>query len=889
MSNLLEKASILLTPTAYDDGKILSVKPEEVLGEEKIVNGTFDENVNGWITNNANASFVWQINKTALFTSTSFAYVKVSPTLNLNAAVYKVSFDILSFEGTLSNVHIGLGNSGNTITTTGSYTYFYTSTGGSTEFQIRPNSGGTGSITIDNVSVKEDISGDFDFTRNSSATRVNSQGLIEDMQILSGNLVSNGDFSQEGSEEVTNGNFATDSDWGLQSGWSISGNSLIGTNVNIYTKAYQTLNTKANTYYQVTIDVEELGSSVYVFFQSTVGQQWKQITSVGVHTFQILSPIINSTIYIENADNSNPNIKINNVSVKEVGQDWTLGAGWGIGTNKATSDASVSSYLNQTLYTIGNLYKLKFEVLEGTIELRSAQYSKGTGYYTTGIHEIEVIPTTTSTHFYVYTGFGQSSISNISAVEITDDTNLPRINYEGFSYQDSLGSELIVDGDFATDSSWSKINATISGGTGNLNGTGVTSMLYQNILTNGKTYKAIFTVSDYNGLGESRVIDSSGSAIYTITSNGTFTFTFTHSNVDGNFLFRARNGSIFSIDNVSVKEYLGQEPIPDSGCGSWLFEPQSTNLITYSEDFTQWNKSNAITVTSNATNSPSGDLNASLLSTTTTNRFIYLSVSSTANSTFSIYVKWKNGSGDIDLSVDGASNYTSVSVTSEWTRVSITPSTSITQVVLRIPTASELYVWAAQVEASSFATSYIPTNGSTVTRLKDAAFGSGNSDLINSTEGVLYLEVSRFANDILNTAISINQNGDFTNSVSIKFRSTENLIFGLIYSSGNISTLMQYTLPDDTQFNKIAISYAENNFALWVNGIKVLTDTSGNAPIGLNNLSFNLGAENFFGKTKCLAVFKEALTDDELECLTTDETSYSSFTALALANNYTII
>ena len=39
----------------------------------------------------------------------------------------------------------------------------------------------------------------------------------------------------------------------------------------------------------------------------------------------------------------------------------------------------------------------------------------------------------------------------------------------------------------------------------------------------------------------------------------------------------------FSIDNVSVKEYLGQEVVPDSGCGSWLFEPQSTNLVTYSE------------------------------------------------------------------------------------------------------------------------------------------------------------------------------------------------------------------------------------------------------------------------------------------------------------------
>lgn len=60
------------------------------------------------------------------------------------------------------------------------------------------------------LSVKPNTSvGDFDFTRNSSATRVNSQGLIEDVQILSSNLVSNGDFSQEGSEEVTNGDFAT--------------------------------------------------------------------------------------------------------------------------------------------------------------------------------------------------------------------------------------------------------------------------------------------------------------------------------------------------------------------------------------------------------------------------------------------------------------------------------------------------------------------------------------------------------------------------------------------------------------------------------------------------------------------------------------------------------
>ena len=47
------------------------------------------------------------------------------------------------------------------------------------------------------------------------------------------------------------------------------------------------------------------------------------------------------------------------------------------------------------------------------------------------------------------------TITNISVKEITDDTDIPRINYSGFSYQDSLGSELVVNGDFSVDSNWS--------------------------------------------------------------------------------------------------------------------------------------------------------------------------------------------------------------------------------------------------------------------------------------------------------------------------------------------------------------------------------------------------------------------------------------------------
>ena len=54
----------------------------------------------------------------------------------------------------------------------------------------------------------DDGSGDFDFSRNSAATRVNAQGLVENVQILSSNLVQNGDFSEEGAEEVSNGSFS---------------------------------------------------------------------------------------------------------------------------------------------------------------------------------------------------------------------------------------------------------------------------------------------------------------------------------------------------------------------------------------------------------------------------------------------------------------------------------------------------------------------------------------------------------------------------------------------------------------------------------------------------------------------------------------------------------
>ena len=81
---------------------------------------------------------------------------------------------------------------------------------------------------------------------------------------------------------------------------------------------------------------------------------------------------------------------------------------------------------------------------------------------------------------------------------------------------------------------------------------------------------------------------------------------------------------------------------------------------------------------------------------------------------------------------------------------------------------------------------------------------------------------------------------------------------------------MNFTATDILSYIKIAIKWKVNDFAMWVNGVEVVTDNSGAAPIGLTKLSFDRGngAENFRGKVRNLQVYKTALSDTQLDDLT---------------------
>ena len=166
----------------------------------------------------------------------------------------------------------------------------------------------------------------------------------------------------------------------------------------------------------------------------------------------------------------------------------------------------------------------------------------------------------------------------------------------------------------------------------------------------------------------------------------------------------------------------------DGSCPSLLLEPQSTNLITYSENFSNanWLKTQS-TLTPNTIVSPDGTLNASTL--TATNSFAQLTFNHTGTTstvyTVSFWLKRKTGTGAIAIKAVENIN-TTVSVTNEWQRFSVTAtstSTNIISAVRLLTIGDEVYIWGAQLEQQSSATSYIPNYGTTegITRLADTA------------------------------------------------------------------------------------------------------------------------------------------------------------------------
>jgi len=389
-----------------------------------------------------------------------------------------------------------------------------------------------------------------------------------------------------------------------------------------------------------------------------------------------------------------------------------------------------------------------------------------------------------------------------------------------------------------------------------------------------------------------------------------------------------RNSIATRVNKEGLIEVVGND-IPridytDSTDGVFLLENSATNFITYSEDFSDayWNKFDS-SVTSGFV-SPDGSTNAFKLiegNANTQHGLLRSNFPINVQRTLSVFVKkgenerfFISDYNKFGYTIGVIFNLTSGTIESNqndsiylnpkiepylngWYKCSVTWTNTTGLTVPFFGNAilgtnsyqgdgvSGLYVFGAQFEEASYSTSYIPTSGSTVTRQADTASESGNSEVFNDSEGVLFADIAALSNGGNSRRISISHPSyDISNRVTLELDESANTIKAFM-SSGN-STVGGLTVNgiNQTQNNKIAIIYKANTFEIYINGFLLDTDyVVASLPIGLSRLQLEgaNGSNFFYGKTKEIAYYDEILTDLELETLT----SYRSLNELVTELN----
>jgi len=524
---------------------------------------------------------------------------------------------------------------------------------------------------------------------------------------------------------------------------------------------------------------------------------------------------------------------------------------------------------------------------------------------------------------------------NSDATRVNSDGLIERVGY--------YGSEEVSNGDFSqsgtvTSTSWTlgwqsaDTGASISDGLLTIERTTATVRVYatNNVnsfigLTSGKKYKLTYTiVSNSNNA----LLDYHNGGSYVTAPNSEGTHTIDYTTAGTIFLFRNNtNNTTIKIDNVSIKEVTGDRARLNyeiegglvNTKPSLLLEPQSTNLIKYSEDFTQseWTKANT-SINSNNITAPDGTQTADkfIENTSSAQHTIYDNVAWTTGQdySFSVFAKkgernilaivfpytafgaWKYASFNLDtgatITVDSGVTASIESLPNGWYRCMATATTNATtsaDMAIKMQTvgisqgesyqgdgSSGFYIWGAQLEQLSYATSYIPTNGSTQTRAAETCNGAGTSSIFESTEGILYCEIAALKNEGAYETFSLSS-GSSSNVVTL-FYTPSNGINARVSVGGALQFNFIYTSSNITNFHKFAIKWRVNDFALWVDGTEVNTDTSGSVFSAgtLNELAFDNGAggEDFYGKIRDIRVYNtKEMTDSEVDILLTKITS----------------
>lgn len=602
--------------------------------------------------------------------------------------------------------------------------------------------------------------------------------------------------------------------------------------------------------------------------------------------------------------------------------DWTYASGVVIsgGSANITNLTSASAlYQSASYFTVGVTYSITYTISNyssGRIVWNDFGSGGGVG----------VIRQVNGTYTETYTKVGSSgdfgfqttigftgSIDNVSVQEVfvgnadfdvLRATPATRVNQQGLieTPEFIIGGEKVTNGDFSDGANdWTLGTGwSVSGGKAECIGNASHTTLTQSeAFVGGKTYKVTFDIVVDSGNFVIQLLGGGSDSGNTISSTqNKYTEYIKASANRSSFGIRSNDGNgIGSIDNISIIE-VERNNIPrldytDGTCPVLLTEPQSTNLITQSETFSNssWSNLGSRTlITDNNVISPDGTQNASKMEQilSTNNAPIrFNGLTSGVEYTLSLYAK-KGNYDNIQLDISDIN--TAFTLTDDWVRYEITETSvgAFVDIAIRNGSIGDyFYIWGAQVEELPYSTSIIPTNGSAVTRNKDIVNNAGTSATYNSTEGVLFVETILQGDGARRISLS---DGTNDNRILLNWSSDTNFS-----ASVNVGGVGQATLNYASTFinvnRKYAFKYKENDFSLWVDGTEVATDTSGTTfPNGvLSSFNFDLtGSNNFEGKTSQVQVFNTALSDFDLQNLTSNATAYATYETMRTSLNFNI-
>ena len=456
------------------------------------------------------------------------------------------------------------------------------------------------------------------------------------------------------------------------------------------------------------------------------------------------------------------------------------------------------------------------------------------------------------------------------------------------TYLDSVvyGGELVTNGNFATDSDWAKGTGwAISGGTASKTaGTGSTLVSTTLNGTIGKSYLLTFDLTLSAG-----VINSTLGAAVTPVYNSSGSYAkILKPTTTGAFQFYGSAAFAGSIDNVSVKEVIGgqvsagtpllrtaaiNEPrLEYDASGNplgLLIEEARTNRALYSQDMTHssWNKID-VTVAAAPIAAPDGTMTANHVVKTGSNGHLSKNSIGNTNERVSVWARTVSGTGTMYMEYLYSSASQTVTVTEEWQRFDAQLNNDNAYVAnfRGDATLTEVYLWGAQVETGAFPTSYIPTSGSTVTRAADVSDVPVERFGYNTGKGsiVVYAQSNKPAVSVYAFELS-ESSGDrmfskFQNAEHLRVR--VNFADTAVIDAGNIET---------GSFAKLGARFANNDFAVSIDGNTPVTDTNG--AVNLNASELKIGqsqsnSEHLNGHIKQIQYYPKRLSNTELQLLT---------------------